>query len=208
MDITLTLESGLSLFGAMLVLALVPGLSVVTVCARAAAFGLRHGVLAALGIVAGDIVYILIVVLGLAALADGVPGLTAALGYAGGAYLVWLGLRTWRARARPAAALERVSEASAAGSFLAGLLLTLADQKAVLFYLVFLPAFLDLSRATPGDAVLVAAIAAVAVGGAKLAYAILADRARTLPGAKFAAALNGCAAAVQVGAGIFLILRG
>ena len=57
----------------MIVLAIIPSISVLAVSARAAAFGFTHGMFTALGIVAGDIIFILIAVYGLALLA----GLTA-----------------------------------------------------------------------------------------------------------------------------------
>ena len=41
---------------------------------------------------------------------------------------------------------------------MAGLLVTLADQKAILFYLGFLPAFMDLDAITPADTIAVGAI--------------------------------------------------
>ena len=61
---------------------------------------------------------------------------------------------------------------------MAGLLLTLADQKAVLFYLGFFPAFLDLAAITLTEALQVVVITVVAVGGVKIAYALAADRAQ------------------------------
>ena len=70
MEITLTAGSIASLFATMLFLALVPSLSVLAVTARAVALGLRHGVAATLGIVAGDLVFIIVAVLGLSVLAE------------------------------------------------------------------------------------------------------------------------------------------
>lgn len=62
---------------------------------------------------------------------------------------------------------------------MAGFLVTLADQKAVLFYLGFLPAFVDLSQRNLADTAVVIAITVLAVGGVKLGYAALVDRARS-----------------------------
>ena len=60
------------------------------------------------------------------------------------------------------------------------MLITLGDQKAILFYLGFFPAFIDLSSMTPADTLAIVIIAIIGVGGAKLVYAYLASRASLL----------------------------
>tara|TARA_R110002110_G_scaffold2863_6_gene14442 strand:+ start:1108 stop:1737 length:630 start_codon:yes stop_codon:yes gene_type:complete len=202
-EMSLDLASAATLFASMLILALVPSLSVVTVTARAAAYGFRHGAAAAAGIVAGDLVFILLAVLGLAALASSLDGVLIVLKYGGGAYLIWLGVRLWRAgpaRAEPGAVPAKLSS-----SFFAGLLLTLGDQKAVLFYLVFFPAFVDLNALTAPDIAAILAIAAVSVGTAKLAYACLAARAGRLFGPRASSRLTVLAAGMLIVVGVFLI---
>ena len=216
MDITLTAGSIASLFATMLVLALVPSLSVLTVTARAAALGLRHGVAATLGIVAGDLVFIIVAVLGLSVLADAAADYLVVLSYAGGVYLIWLGIRLWRSAPVMSASCAAAPEVAADStplfsSMTAGLLLTLGDQKAILFYFVFFPAFADLDRLTPLDTGLILVVAAVAVGAAKLAYALAAIRAVTFiggtAGQPVAIFLNRLAALILVAVGGSLIIR-
>lgn len=205
MELTLTFTSAATLFATMLVLALVPSLSVVTVTARAATHGFGHGAAAAAGIVAGDLVFILIAVLGLAALASSMEGVLTVLKYGGGIYLIWLGIRFWRAgpvQPAPGAASARMSS-----SFLAGLLLTLGDQKAILFYLVFFPAFVDLARLTVPDIAAILVIAAVSVGAAKLAYAGMAARAGVLFSPRTGARLNAVAAGILIVVGVILVVK-
>lgn len=193
----------------MFILALVPSLSVVTVTARAASLGLRHGAAATLGIVAGDLVFILVAVLGLAALASSIDGALTALKYGGGVYLIWLGVRFWRTG--PAQSASDAASTAISSSFLAGLLLTLGDHKAILFYFVFFPAFVDLSAVTPLDIAVILSIATVSVGTAKLVYAYAAVRAlRDMGGimsARVSRGLNRLAAAALVLVGVFLILK-
>jgi threonine/homoserine/homoserine lactone efflux protein len=80
----------------MLVLAVLPSVSVMTVVARSAAHGVRHGCLTAAGIVLGDLVLMLVALLGLAFVAETLGGFFTFLRYAGAAYLVWTGYRLWR----------------------------------------------------------------------------------------------------------------
>ncbi len=205
MDTSLTLSTSTALFGVMLVLALVPSLSVITVSARSAAFGFVHGAFTAMGVVAGDIVFILIAILGLAAIAESMQGLLVILKYCGGAYLVWLGIQLWRLK--PALQqVENGATASIASSFMAGLLLTLGDQKAILFYLVFFPAFVDLSKISLLDATIIVIIATVSVGGAKLGYAFVAGRANLLPNPEVQRTMKVIAAFLLVCVGLLLIL--
>ena len=164
------------MLGALIVLAIVPSVSMLAVSARAAAFGFTHGMFTALGIVVADILFIVIAVYGLALVAELMGDQFRLIQYLGAAYLIWLGISLWRTDAKARAA-DSVSQSSWLSSFLAGFLITLGDQKAILFYLGFFPAFIDLSTMTPLDTLIIILIAIVGVGGAKLVYAYLADRA-------------------------------
>jgi threonine/homoserine/homoserine lactone efflux protein len=204
MDFTLSPASMAALFLAMLVLAAVPSLSVLTVSARAAAHGFAHGAATTAGVVAGDLVFILLAIFGLALLAEALGDGFVWIRYLGAAWLLYLGLRLWRDRSRPAG-LEGTGRASLRASFMAGLLLTLGDQKAILFYLGFFPAFLDLTALTLLDAGVVATIAILAVGGVKLAYAGAAVRLAAVLGARVGGVLKGLAALVLLAVGLFLL---
>jgi len=189
------------------VLAVIPSVSVLAVSARAAAFGFSHGLFTALGIVAGDVIFILVAVYGLVFVADAMGEQFRLIQYIGGAYLIWLGISLWRADAR-ARKSEMPQQSSRGSSFLTGLLITLGDQKAILFYLGFFPAFIDLSRMTPVDTLLIILIATVAVGGAKLVYAWLADRASLIFDNSIAVrGLNLFAAAIMILVGMALLLK-
>ena len=191
----------------MIVLAIIPSVSVLAVSARAAAFGFSHGMFTALGIVAGDIIFILVAVYGLAFIADAMGEQFVLIKYIGGAYLIWLGISLWRADAKMRKS-DDVQQSSWRSSFLAGLLITLGDQKAILFYLGFFPAFIDLRLMTPIDTLLIILIATIGVGGAKLVYAYLADRASLIfKNTRAIQGLNGFAAGVMILVGIVLLLK-
>jgi threonine/homoserine/homoserine lactone efflux protein len=200
----LTFASIAALFGFMLVGALVPSVSVLTVSARTVAFGFVHGVFTTLGIVAGDVVFILLAIYGLSALAELLGGGFVLVRYLGGAYLVWLGILFWRSKTGSEAG-EAGVQSSLLSSFMTGLSITLGDQKAILFYLGFLPAFVDLSAVSLLDTGIIAACAVVAVGAAKLGYAAMSSRAGAfLKSARAARGLNLAAGVVMIGVGIFL----
>lgn len=203
---SLTFTSVAALSGSMVMLALVPGISVLTVTARAAASGFMHGAFTAAGIVTGDIVFIIIAVIGLSVLADALGDLFVLVKYLGGAYLLWLGIKLWRTVPHRDVTETRVQD-SLISSFLSGLLITLGDQKAILFYLGFFPAFLDLSSISLVDTCIVITIAMVAVGGVKLGYAFTASRAGLFISARSYRMINITAGAVMIAVGSFLITR-
>jgi len=206
MHSSLTLTSIVALSGSMVVLALVPGISVLTVTARAAASGFIHGAFTAAGIVTGDIVFIIIAVLGLSFLADALGDLFILVKYLGGAYLLWLGIKLWRAPPHKEAT-ETKAQGSLISSFLSGLFITLGDQKAILFYLGFFPAFLDLSAISLIDTCIIITIAIVAVGGVKLGYAFTASKAGLFARTRSYRIINIIAGAVMITVGTFLITR-
>ena len=146
----MTVQRLISLFFAMVLLAALPSTSVLTVVARSLSAGFWHGSVTALGIVTGDIVFILFAVYGLAVLATKLVSVFVVIKCVGSAYLITLGVSLWRANAT-AIKINGVEKPSWISSFLTGLLITLGDQKAVLFYIGFLPAFVDLANLTVTD---------------------------------------------------------
>lgn len=188
-------------------LATIPSVSVLAVTARAAAFGFTHGMFTALGIVVADIIFILIAVYGLVLVAALMGEQFTWIKVIGGIYLIWLGISLWRADSR-ARKTDEIRQSSWSSSFLTGFLITLGDQKAILFYLGFFPAFIDLSRMTPADTLIIIVIAIIGVGGAKLVYAYLADRASlALKNTRAVRAINSLAACVMIAVGVTLLLK-
>ena len=207
METSLTLGSITALFGTMIVLAFIPSASVLVVSYKSAACGFTHGVFTTIGIVVGDIIYILLAIYGLSVLAELTGNRFSLVKYLGGAYLIWLGIRLWRAN-QNTADVENIIEPSLLSSFLTGLFITLGDQKAVLFYLGLFPAFLDLSSVTLADTGIIILTATLAVGGAKLVYAYMADRAsRLLSNTSATKIINIVAGTVMVSVGVLLIVK-
>ena len=171
--------------GTMAVLAVVPGPSDLIVVARSISSGLVQGLLTVLGIITGDLIFIAVAVLGLSAFAESASGGFAVLKILGAVYLGWLGATSCLAASRPStpdhdhnSILETPSPK--ASGFISGLLITLADPKAILFYAGLLPGYLDLAQVTAIDTGIVAGAAILIVGLVKGTYAFLAERSRHL----------------------------
>lgn len=201
----LTTTSAAALFLTMLVLSATPGPSDFAVVARSLSSGFRHGFLMVLGIVAADVLFILLAVLSLGVLAETLDGLFRWVRYACAAYLIWIAFQLWVARPQVTDLSEPVA-ASGGGSFMGGLMITLADPKAILFYMGLLPAFVDMPRITVADAVGIMLIATVVICGVKLSYAWLAHQARRLfADPRVRQRLDRLSAAVLAGLALYLI---
>ena len=164
---------------AMAVLAATPGPGVFATVGRALASGFRQAAIVVLGIVIGDLVFLLFAVYGLAAVAQWLGGLFTLVKYAGAAYLIWLGIGLWRAPVGHAA-VTSLTEVTWPRNLLSGLLITLGNPKVILFYLGFLPAFIDLGDLDGLGVSLIALVVSVVLGSILLLYAYLAARARQL----------------------------
>jgi len=204
--LNISLGNALALLGALVVLAAIPGLSVLTVTSRSAAFGFRHGVLTTIGILCGDIIFIVIAVLGLVFLVQTFEGFSSIISSIGGLYLLWLGFLTWQSSSRLEPSAE-FNDASLFSSFFTGLMITLADQKAILFYLGFFPAFIDLKVLSLADFLIVICLTILGVGGVKLAFAALADRAVVFWGSNILRRINVLAGGLMCAIGLYLIAR-
>ncbi len=202
----MTLSSTISLFVAMVVLAAIPSLSVLTVTTRSATHGLIHGVFTAIGIVAGDIFLIVMAIWGLSIVETALGGFALLFKCLGGLYLIYLGIQLCRSKSKNVE-VTTVPKSSLLSSFSTGLIITLADQKAALFYIGFLPAFLDISQTSVTDLSIIILTTILAVGGTKLVYVFLADRTRTLWKPQRQHRLNLVAGCVMIAVGVFIIVK-
>ena len=204
----MTIASSLALFISMIVLAVIPGPGVLAVSARSSAGGFSHGISATVGIVAGDYVFISCALAGLATLSALLGDLFFIIKYLGSAYLIWLGVSLMLSKSITSAT-PRIKSLSHVMSFSSGLVTTLSNPKAILFYLSFFPAFLDLSSISVSTAILLYILATISVGGVMLGYAYLATIATGIysKSAKNLAIKNG-AGTMLIGSGIYVAARG
>lgn len=121
-----------------------PGPDILYVLSRGISGGRRVGTVSALGIAFGEVLHTLLAVLGLAALLQASTAAFLVVKYLGATYLVYLGVRT--ILGNDDVALRRYSLASPWTVFRQGVLTNLFNPKAVLFYVTFLPQFVNPSH--------------------------------------------------------------
>lgn len=127
-----------------LALNITPGPDMLYVAARGAGEGRSAGIVSALGIGAGALVHIALVAAGLAAVLAAVPVAYLALRLGGAAYLIYLGALALRSRYSPTTA--SLTPAPLGAIFRQGVITNLLNPKVALFFLAFLPQFVDPSR--------------------------------------------------------------
>jgi threonine/homoserine/homoserine lactone efflux protein len=129
-----------------LALNLVPGADMTFIIASAARGGRRDGVVAALGIGAGTLVHICLAALGLSAILASSQTAFNLIKYAGAAYLLWIAVSLVRSGGTSGAAAPR---ARPARLLRAAMLVNILNPKVALFFLAFLPQFVDPAARVP-----------------------------------------------------------
>jgi threonine/homoserine/homoserine lactone efflux protein len=201
----MTLGTIATLFFALVILAALPSTSVIAVVSRSIGGGFKHGIATSIGIVIGDIGFIIIAILGLSIVAEALGNLFLWVKFCAALYLIWFGIVLWRSI--PAAtSVDSIQQKTLISSFLCGLFITLGDQKAILFYLGFFPAFIDLDNVSQTDIFIIILITIIAVGGVKLTYAYASNKSSTLlKNTTAKIILNRLAGSAMLVAGCYLI---
>jgi threonine/homoserine/homoserine lactone efflux protein len=130
-----------------LALNIVPGADMTFIIASAARGGRRDGVVASLGVGAGALVHIVAAVLGLSAILASSQAAFNAIKWVGAAYLLWLAFSLLRDKGGRAQA-ERPT-VSGWRLFRAAMLINVLNPKVALFFLAFLPQFVDPEASVP-----------------------------------------------------------
>ncbi|RUM41131.1 MAG: LysE family translocator [Desulfocapsa sp.] len=199
----------LAFASAMFLLAVSPGPGVFATLARALASGFAHAAVLVLGIVLGDIIFLLLAIYGLSSMAEILGSFFTFVKYGGGVYLIWLGIQIWHTDTDTKnRQLQGVREDSWKKNFLSGLMVTLANPKVIFFYLGFLPTVVNLSNLTNTDVLAISIVVIAVLGTVLLSYAFLATRAGKLLSSKQNQKyLNRCAGGVMVTAGGAILLN-
>ena len=142
---------------AAVLLAITPGPGIAYVVARTAAGGRSEGLASCLGTGLGGMLHVLAAAFGLSVLIAQSAVAFTLLKYLGAVYLVYLGIRLWLRR-EPAAAVETVTPQGARRALVEGIVVEALNVKTALFFLAFLPQFVDPGAALVPQLVLLGSI--------------------------------------------------
>ena len=197
----------LAFSGALFIFMASPGPGTFAVVARALGSGFSHAFSMSLGMVLGDLVFLLMAIFGLNVIAQIMGDVFVLVKYIGGIYLIYLGIKIFRSK--PSSKTIQSSKGkSLVKDFISGFLVCISNPKVILFYLGFLPAFVNLSTLTTSDiflvSFLVVFILTIVLGG----YSYFASKAReVIKKPRTQTMMNRFAGSIMFGAGTALILK-
>lgn len=189
---------------AVAVLMVIPGPNVGLIVANSVAYGPRYGLLTVAGTSSAMVPQLALAALGLTGLMDTFGVWFEWIRWVGVVYLVWIGIRQWRAT--PLDLTRTVAEPKSKRSIcLRALFVSLTNPKTLVFYGAFFPQFLDAGSA-PGPQIVILSLTflaiAILVDGS---WALLAGRARGLL-ASHGKLRNRISGGLLIGAGVGLAL--
>jgi threonine/homoserine/homoserine lactone efflux protein len=126
---------------AALALLLIPGPAVLYIVAQSAEHGRAAGLVSVTGVHLGTLVHVAAAAVGLSAIIVSSAVAFSVVKYAGAAYLIYLGVR--RLLTREPAELLPAKDAPLGGLFWQGVVVNVLNPKTALFFLAFLPQFVD-----------------------------------------------------------------
>lgn len=185
---------------------LVPGPGVAAVVARALGGGFWGAVPMVIGILAGDLVYFVFAVFGLAAIATWFGPVFVVIRWAGAAYLLYIAYRFWTAK--PGSEQMKPKNEDWWKTFLAGFSLTMGNPKTIVFYLAILPTVVPLEEMTAlafAELTLIVVVVLLIIG---FGYAALAASAREFfKSQKALRRLNRTAGVMMASAAALVVVR-
>jgi RhtB (resistance to homoserine/threonine) family protein len=179
------LHTFLTCLAAVTLLTITPGLDTMLIIRNSSRGGWQDGTVTSLGICSGLFVHAAISALGISLILLQTAWAFTALKAVGACYLIWLGVGSWwRVIARRGGGLRFAEPAVVAldfrlwRSYREGLLSNVLNPKAIIFYMAFLPQFIDPAHPPLGQSMLVAAIHFIVAMAWQCLLASMVDRAQ------------------------------
>ncbi len=163
-------------FIATVILSVSPGPGVFSSISSGLHHGFRLGLWNSVGMQAANVIWVAVVSLGLGAILLASETLFSLVKWAGVAYLVYLGIVTWRAPAKGFTEECRDHETTAGGVFMRGFWVNATNPKGIIFFAAILPQFIDVSRPQLAQYVILACTTFAVDLATMMAYTALAAR--------------------------------
>ncbi|HCH23637.1 MAG TPA: LysE family translocator [Oceanospirillaceae bacterium] len=203
----MSFESALTFLAAIFIFGITPGPGVFAILARALLHGARSCLALSLGMIVSDIVYLVAACFGLAALATHWGEVFMVVRIVGALYLVYLGYLMWTAPVNLDVNANDNQQSKRMG-FLQGFLISASNPKVILFYIAFLPTFIDLTVLSAADIALASGLTFVGLLTGLMLIAMFASKARNwFKSERAMKGLNRSAGSLMIGAAAYLASR-
>ncbi len=205
----MSLEAAVTFTLAIFIFGITPGPGIFAILARALNSGAKSCILLSFGMAVSDVIYLILAIFGLATIAENYGGLFTAIRFVGAAYLIYLGWKMWTAKVDEEIQKNKLGRSSWLSSFIQGFLISASNPKVILFYIAFLPTFIDLTKLSVSDVVMVSGLTLFALMVGLTMIAVMASSVRKyLKSQRALQRLNRTAGGIMIGAGLFLVSRG
>ncbi|WP_298380598.1 LysE family translocator [Azospirillum sp.] len=174
----MSLELWLAFTAASVVMLLIPGPTVLIVMSYALGHGRRSAMATVAGVALGDFTAMTASMLGLGVLLSTSAALFTGLKWIGGAYLIYLGVKLWRAPISVGSESTDEPDVKPLRMMLHTYAVTALNPKSLVFFVAFLPQFLDADQPLTGQMVTMEATFLVLATLNATLYALLASAAR------------------------------
>jgi len=198
-------QSFLLFLGVYATVVVIPGPVITAMVMRSLAHGFRSTIAMQAGLMLADSIQLMLVALGLAALAQSMGEAFLLVKIVGALYLVYLGYKYWTT---PVTDVEVPQVLAPGKDFLAGLALGLGNPKAIAFWVALVPTVVDIQHITVSGYAAMLSVTLIVGPGIDSAYALLAARARKFfRASKARKRLNQVAGTALIGAGVAVAVR-
>ena len=209
----MSLEASITFFVAIFIFAITPGPGTFALLARALMTGAWSCLPMSVGMAISDIIYLVLATFGLAAIAVNYGGLFTAIRLVGAVYLLYLGYKMWTAKVDSNFDVDESGRGSKRKDWLSGViqgfLISASNPKVILFYIAFLPTFIDLTVLNTSDVALLCVLTFIALIAGLMLVSVAASSVRKyLKSESALKKLNRTAGSIMIGAGLFLVSRG
>ncbi len=205
----MSFEAAVTFFVSIFIFAITPGPGVFAILAKAMVEGPKKCIMMALGMVASDLLYLQLACFGLATIADNWSDIFLIIRYLGAGYLIYLGYKMITAftHNQPLSNQQK-SQQTPLTSFSHGFLISASNPKVILFYVSFLPTFIDLTRLHGSDLILISVLSSIALMTAIMLVAYGASRLANVIKTPIAQQrLNKTAGSIMIAAGAYLAVN-
>lgn len=175
----MSLSDYLGLSFSVILLGLSPGPGAFAIISRSLSDGFNKSLFIIFGIALSHIIYVLVTIYGLDYITSKFENLFLLVKYAGGLYLIYLGYKLWNKNMK-FNSTDKSRDVSNRMNFMAGVMIAFSNPKAIIFYLGFLPAFINLKTLVFHEIVSVVFIVPLSLASVLIFYAFIASKAKKI----------------------------
>lgn len=204
----MTLHSGLAFLIAIIIFSITPGPGVFAILAKAMTQGGKACFSLSLGMAISDIIYLILACYGLAVIAENWGSLFTVIRIIGALYLIYLGWKMWNDRSHLTGDATSIKPQTEMMNFVQGFLISASNPKVILFYIAFLPTFMDLNSLSNQDFAIASVLCLVGLMLGLMSIAFTASWARRyFRSEKAMTGLNRIAGTIMMSAGLYIGTR-